>query len=69
MGTGSNPNSFNDVFLRETLLPNISISLRFIANIPVSLCRHFHTYRNSPETLKMLEKYRILVVYNVTLRK
>lgn len=43
--------------------------MKFIINIPVSLCWHFHMYRSSPKTQRMLGTYRILVVYSVTVRK
>lgn len=51
------------LFPNETLLSKISISVRFIENIPVSLCWKFHTNRNNSETLKMLETYRMFLVH------
>ena len=50
-------------------MSKVSISVRFIIYIPVSVCWHFHIYRSSPKTRRMLETYRILVVYSITVRK
>lgn len=50
-------------------MSKVSISVKFIINIPVSVCWHFHMYRSSPKTQRMLGTYRILVVYSVTVRK